>query len=803
MYVNVAVNVPAYGLFTYAVPAETVHRAAIGKRVLVPFGRRTITGYILETTDEPGVAESKSIIDVLDDEPLFSSADAIFYRWLSQYYLYPIGKTLTDILPAGITTDSDRFVTLGQDFDDAPFTPLQREIVSLLKEHPEGLSARVLARKLGRKQLTPTLRRLAERGCVAIHERIEKPTVAVRHESVITACGPLPADIKLTEKQAAVFHVIESAGTITVSELSRQIPHVHSVLRSLEKKELIIRGKQEQYRRAEAGPEPGSPKGAITLNEEQGAALCTIRDALRTHTFTSLVLHGVTGSGKTEIYLKAIEEALALGGSALVLVPEIGLTPFLTSRIGASFGTDRLAVLHSGVTRTVRYDEWRRIQRKEALITIGARSAVFAPASDLRLIIVDEEYDPSYKQDVRLRYHARDAAVMKAKLAKAVILLGAATPDVQTYFNTHHKNYRCLTLSHRYQDRPLPAVTVVDMKNEPSPSGGPPILSRALHTSLEETLAQGKQAMLFLNRRGFTTFLFCRRCGHVFRCRNCSVSLTYHMTDNMLRCHYCDYAVKSPPLCPHCSGTEIGSYGVGTEKLYDTVRELFPAANIARMDSDTTTQRGSHAALLSRLDRGEIDILIGTQMITKGHDFPNVTLVGVVSADMSLNVPDFRAAERTFQLLTQVSGRGGRGSSPGTVIIQTISPDDFSIRYARHHDYAGFYGEEIEHRRALTYPPFSRMIALHITGRDTATAARSATATGRRAREIIKNKNVAIDVLGPAESPLSKIRGAYRWQVILKSADVGALHEVTHELLASHPRGDGTLTVDVDPVNFM
>lgn len=803
MYVNVAVNVPAYGLFTYAVPSDMTDRVAIGKRVLVPFGRRTITGYIIETTDEPGVAESKSIIDILDDEPLFSSTDATFYRWLSQYYMYPIGKTLTDILPAGITTDSDRFVTLCQHRDDSSATPLQREIISLLTDHPEGLSARAIARQLGRKQISPTLRRLAARGCVAVNERIEKPAVAVRHESVISVCDLLPADVKLTDKQTAVFHAIESAGTISVSELGRRFPHVHSVLRSLEKKGLITRGRRERYRRAEAGPELGTPKGTITLNEEQNAALSTALDSLRSHTFTSLVLHGVTGSGKTEIYLKAIEEALALGGSVLFLVPEIGLTPFLTSRIGACFGTERLAVLHSGVTRTVRYDEWRRIQRKEASIIIGARSAVFAPASDLRLIIVDEEYDPSYKQDVRLRYHARDAAVMKAKLANAVVLLGAATPDVQTYFNTHHKNYRCLTLSHRYENRPLPAVTVVDMKMEPSPSGAPPILSRPLQTSLQETLSKGKQAMLFLNRRGFTTFLFCRRCGHVFRCRNCSVSLTYHMADNVLKCHYCDYAVKSPPLCPHCNGTEIGSYGLGTEKLYDTVRELFPAANIARMDSDTTTARGSHAALLSRLEGGTIDILIGTQMITKGHDFPNVTLVGVVSADMSLNVPDFRAAERTFQLLTQVSGRGGRGTSPGTVIIQTVSPDDFSIRYARHHDYTGFYGEEIEHRRALSYPPFSRMIAFHITGRDAATAARSATATGRRARDIVKNKNAAIDILGPAESPLSKIRGAYRWQVILKGPDSNALHEVAHELLASHTRGDGTLTVDVDPVNFM
>ncbi|MBA7565912.1 Primosomal protein N' [subsurface metagenome] len=499
----------------------------------------------------------------------------------------------------------------------------------------------------------------------------------------------------------------------------------------MEKKGLIDISTREVYRSPAASPHIGEENSDIRLNGQQEEALGEIVKGITSRRYFPCLLHGVTGSGKTEVYLKAIEKTVALGGGAIYLVPEITLTPQLMSRIQNRFDRDMVAILHSGIGRSAKYDEWRRIQRGEARLVVGARSAIFAPVRDLRLIIVDEEHDSSYKQEDHLPYNARDLAIVRAKQRAATVILGSATPAVQTYFNTQNRDFRLLELTQRVAGRELPRVDIIDMKKE----GGnkPPLFSRPLIDAVRETLDAGNQTLLFLNRRGFHTFLYCLDCGYIFKCLNCSVSMTHHMHDGSLRCHYCDFRVKAPPVCPTCGGSRIHSYGMGTERVEEEITSLFPGARVGRMDSDSTSRRGSYERILTSLDRGEIDILVGTQMITKGHDFPSVTLVGVVSADTSLNIPDFRAAEKTFQILTQVSGRGGRGDSPGRVIVQTVNPDNGAIRLARDHNYINFYHDEIAMRRELGYPPFSRMVNLVISSTNEAVATGSCFPSARSA----------------------------------------------------------------------
>ncbi|MEA3471288.1 MAG: primosomal protein N', partial [Thermodesulfobacteriota bacterium] len=517
--------------------------------------------------------------------------------------------------------------------------------------------------------------------------------------------------------------------------------------------------------------------------------------------YRSYLLHGVTGSGKTEVYLRAIEKVLDLKGSAIFLVPEIALTPQLISRIKEKFDEDIIAILHSGIGKSSKYDEWRRVQSGDARIIIGARSAIFAPAKNLRLIIVDEEHDASYKQDERLTYNARDLAMVKARLSSATVILGSATPGLQTYFNIREKDIKYLSLTKRVVDRPLPEIEIIDMKGEREERGNLSVLSRRLKGAICDTLESKKQALLFLNRRGFNTFLFCADCGHIFKCLNCSVSMTHHASEGMLRCHYCDYAVKAPPICPSCGGSKIRSHGVGTEKLQEEIETLFPQARVERMDSDSMSKRGAYERILRELDRGTIDILVGTQMIAKGHDFPNVTLVGVVSADTSLNIPDFGASERTFQIITQVSGRGGRGDFPGRVIIQTLNPEQYAITYARDHNYLGFYNEEILTRRELSYPPFSRMVKFRISSTKEDSVKECAELLGDIARKITQNHN--IDVMGPAEAPIAKIKGRYRWHMLLRGKDVKRLHALSGKILERLGKSGADIRLDVDPLNFM
>ena len=801
MFVNVAISISSTGPFTYGVPDGMEGQITVGKRVLVPFGRRRVTGYVIETVSLTELPSVKDIIDILDDAPLFNEEDLAFYRWTADYYLYPLGKTLKVALPGGIDIESNRWVRLAGDrpVNDDTLSDAQRLIMEVVTGYPHGLSIRKLKQVVKRTNLIPDVKRLESLRHIAVEDRLGKAPVGRRRETVVTARSPLPAGLKLTEKQKNIYEFLERNGETELSILRARFKNIRATVTRMEQKGLVSLSMREVYRSPAPLPRIGADTAEIRLNGEQEAALGQIARSMTAGGYFPCLLHGVTGSGKTEVYLRAIEQALLLGGSAIYLVPEITLTPQLLGRIRSRFDRDLIAILHSGVGRSAKYDEWRRIQSGEARIVIGARSAIFAPARNLRLLIVDEEHDPSYKQEDHLPYNARDLAVVRAKQQTIPVILGSATPAIQTYFNTRERDFILLELKKRVAGRELPRVDIIDMKKE-KPST---LLSSPLIGAVAETLESGNQTLLFLNRRGFYTFLYCQDCGYLFKCLNCSVSMTHHMSDGSLRCHYCDFRVKAPPVCPICGGGRIGSYGVGTERIVEEIKRLFPGARVDRMDSDSTAARGAYGRILTAFDRGEIDILVGTQMITKGHDFPGVTLVGVVSADTSLNIPDFRAAEKTFQILTQVSGRGGRGDIPGRVIVQTVNPKNSTIQQARQHDYTGFYRDEVVLRRELGYPPFGRMVNLLVSSTNETAASECAVKLQTVAADVARQSGGSVAVLGPAEAPLYKVKGRYRWQLILKGTDRPTLHSLTRDVLSRGAAPGVRIKADVDPVNFM
>jgi primosomal protein N' (replication factor Y) len=805
MFLRVAVNIPSEKVFTYSVPEELENDVLVGKRVLVPFGKRKMTGYILEVADSSEWDDTKDILEILDRDPLFSENDLLFYRWMSDYYMHPLGKSLKSILPSGIDVESNSWLSLGNDKAKRKLTLTQQDIIEIIGTYPSGLSIRTLKKAIKKNNIYDDIRILQERNLITVEDRLKKPDVKTKTKKCFSLTDDYPFEVKLTDKQREIVDFLKERGESSLSLLRETFRHAPSTTRSLEKKGVIKSSSREVYRKPTEISMIGITNEAKTLTGEQQTALDAIVQGISSGTYMPYLLHGVTGSGKTEVYFSAIKEVLKLNGSVILLVPEIALTPQLLSRIKEKFDDKDIAVLHSGISQSEKYDEWRRIQKGEAKIVVGVRSAIFAPLCNLRLIIVDEEHDTSYKQDDRITYNARNLALVRAMLNSVTVILGSATPGIQTYYNTRERNFRYLSLTKRIDNRPLPRVDIIDMKGERTDAGSVPIVSRCLKEALEETLQSGKQTLLFLNRRGYTTFLYCLDCGYIFKCLNCSVSMTHHIEDSTLRCHYCNYTVKAPPICPECRGHRINSYGVGTEKVEGEIKSLFPEARVERMDSDTTQKRGAYVRILKELDRGDIDILIGTQMITKGHDYPNVTLVGVLSADTSLNIPDFRAAERTFQVLTQVSGRGGRGDTPGRVIVQTFNPDHYPIQRAREHDCLGFYADEISIRRELGYPPFSRMVNFRISSLRRESAMRCASKVALIARQLCCNGNMdnKVKIMGPAEAPIAKIKGRHRWHMLLMGENVSTLHRLTRDILANTKATDSTITVDVDPINFL
>jgi primosomal protein N' (replication factor Y) len=809
MFVRVAIQIPSAKTFTYAVPESLASAVAVGMRAVVPFGRRRVTGFIVELMSEAACDQTvRDILELPDPEPLFGARDLAFYGWIAEYYLHPLGKVLGELLPGGLGIRSERrYLPVTATVDPALagcLSVFQQRILEHLSRHPRGLSARSLARLSGKQELHGDLRILVAAGHVAVKDQVNRPAGRPRQEPWVALVRRQDDGTGLTAVQRSLVACLEQHGDMPARRLLGLAKASPATLKRLEARGIIQRFGREVRREAKQAPPIGGRTGSITLNAAQDAALSEICRCLETGGFCPCLLHGVTGSGKTEVYLQSIAEVLSGPGTALYLVPEIALTQQLLTRIRERFPDQEIAVLHSAISRGARYDQWRGIRRGAARIVVGARSALFAPLPNLRLIVVDEEHDPSYKQDDRLRYHARDLALVKGKLSGATVLLGSATPAVQSFYHAAQGRYRLLTLPDRVDDRPLPTIEVVDLRTERNEQGQTPLFSRTLTDAIRQTLAERRQTLLFLNRRGFHTYLFCPDCGRPLVCPGCDIALTLHAAAGVLKCHHCDYTTGVAATCPACGGGRIRSHGTGTERVEQEARAQFPEARIARMDSDTTSRRGDSERLLHAFDRGEIDILVGTQMITKGHDFPGITLVGVIAADASLNIPDFRAAERTFQILTQVSGRSGRGDDPGRVVIQTFNPDHYVVRRAREHDYAGFFADELPLRRQLAFPPFSRLVGLHLSSPRREQGMRAAAAFGARARELAGGLGGGgLDVLGPAESPLAKIRGRYRWQLLLRGRNSSLLHRLVQQLRESGEGPGIEVQVDVDPVNFM
>jgi primosomal protein N' (replication factor Y) len=796
---EVAVALPVAGTYHYAVPARLAGRVVVGSRVLVPFGARSVSGVVVRIPDEaPADVRVLDVGDALDAEPAVSPELIGLCMWIAEYYEAPPGEVLRGALPAGTQVAADVVVTpteLGRAAAGGQGGALpgrQRDLLAAIVH-----AGRLPRAKLGRR--TQDLDGLVAAGLVAVGEARKAPRVAARTVKVARLADGIDLAAARTTlarapKRLAVLEAL-AAGALETTALAAAVPHAAAALRELVSAGLAAVDKQTIDPTAMAA---GELTGAVfppTLTVQQQAALAAIVEAIAAGGFAPFLLHGVTGSGKTEIYLHAIAEVLALGKTAIVLVPEISLTPQLAARFRARFG-DLVAVLHSGLSDRDRLGEWQRLHTGSARIALGARSAVFAPVANLGIVVVDEEHDGSFKQDDGVRYHGRDVALVRAQRAAAVCVLGSATPSLESFAAARAGRYRLLAMPDRATARPLPAVEILDLRTyQPD---GEAMLSAPLAQALAETLAAGDQAILFLNRRGFATFVLCRGCGHAFRCPHCSVSLTYHRTADRLLCHYCGFGQRVPDVCPKCQSRDtIERKGLGTEKVTAAVTERFPTARVARLDRDVAS--GSKIeGLLGRMARREIDILVGTQMVTKGHDFPGVTLVGVLCADTGLSLPDFRASERTFQLLTQVAGRAGRGDRAGRVLIQTYKPEVAAVACAARHDYQAFYESEITSRNDLGYPPEGRMVAVRIDGPDD--GAVSATAERLAQLALALAKGGSVEVRGPVPAPLARLRGRSRWQIWLRAPDRTALRRVARGVATAEIAAGVRVSVDVDPV---
>ncbi len=766
MLLEVSLPVPLPRTFTYRLEREGPPPAP-GTRVRVPFGRRTLVGWVLGTGRHEPDARLRDVQQVLDlDGPSVTPELLRLCRWIADYYLAPLGQVLRTALPA-VLSDTAR-------------------------DEPPVRTRRVL-------RLTAEL-----------------PSLLQREEVFGRA-----------HRQRACFELLEATGRVAeVTHLTRHSGFSYTVLNGLVERGLAEIIEEEVERDPFAGTaEPPAPD--LTPTPAQAAAIATLRaaaDGPQAAPPAPFLLRGVTGSGKTLVYIELLEEVVVRQGrGAIVLVPEIALTPQTVSRFRARFG-DAIAVLHSALSEGERYDAWRALLAGERRIAVGARSAIFAPVRDLGAIVVDEEHEGSYKQSETPRYHARELAVVRARMAGAVCVLGSATPSLESWNNALRGKFRLLELPTRVEGRPLPPVQVVDMRRsrarpEPGPAGGmgtglaasgrgDGILSPALHAAVRARLERSEQIILLLNRRGYSTFVQCRDCGHVWHCEQCNVSLTYHRRRRRVVCHYCMHEEPAPARCPDCGSADIAFRGVGTEQVERSVIEAFPAARVARMDVDTTSRKWSHHEILSRVGRLEVDILLGTQMIAKGLDFPGVTLVGVINADVGMNLPDFRASERTFQLLTQVAGRAGRGPRGGEVLVQTALPTHYAIRAALEHDYRGFAEQELEERRGPDYPPHCRMLNVVLSGLDQNLVHAAAEETAAWVRDALRGAGEArVRLTGPAPCPIDRIRGRWRWHLLLRSASPGAIGAIGRALAEAFDLRPGParlrVILDRDPVSLL
>jgi primosomal protein N' (replication factor Y) len=743
--------------FDYRIPPQLADTVRIGARVAVPFGRRSAQGYVVGLAERSQYSVLKDIGEVLSKKPLLGDKMLELTRWMGKYYCCPIELAVKCALPdvvrkSKITWKERQFVHAGKisDEDLAKLkrkAPKQARIVEVLRRG-DGMFAAKLLRITDAD--AGSIKRLAEKGLIVVSEQVEERDPF--GGEVFLPTEPL----RLSDEQQAALDLCKAA---IDGSCGSDIP--------------VATGRGKNASPTELASKP-------------------------------VLIHGVTGSGKTEIYLQAIEHTLRQGRDAIVLVPEISLTPQTVERFRARFQNQQITVLHSHLSAGERHDQWHKIRDGQSHIVIGARSAVFAPVQALGLIVIDEEHETSYKQDEAPRYNARDVAVMRGKTEGAAVVLGSATPALESFYNARRGRYELATLTKRVDNCKMPVMRIVDMRQEAIRRKGLHVLSGRLRDAIEARLAKNEQVILFLNRRGYATHMFCPRCGYVAQCPNCSVSLTYHRKQERLVCHFCDHTATAPKICPNpeCRDPAIRYAGMGTEKVESAIQNAFPKARVQRMDSDVMTRKSLYREILNAFRVGRIDILVGTQMIAKGLHFPNVTLVGIIYADMALHLPDFRAGERTFQLLVQVAGRAGRGEIEGEVVVQSFTPFHPAIQYARQHDYLGFYEQEVEYRQQLRYPPRTRLVCLTIRSNSAEKAKFVVAALGR---ELKKHIVADHDTMGePTPAPLAKVQNFYRYQIIVRSDQIMRLTEVLGRVATEMRLPDNVnLTIDVDAISLL
>src|SRR5450631_107639 len=802
-FCDVALPVPLDAVFTYRIPPGM--QPVVGGRVLVPFRQQRLSGIVTELHDRPPRSrdgdrdrdkdkdkevQTKNLLNVLDPAPVLDDQLLRLGKWIADYYLAPIGEVFRTMLP------------LGAEFKRSiAYRTTPEGQMALHRAGTAGSSAR--ARRTPEDQLTEirvldylsaeeemvkeaTLRAATSVSKAVLAGMVRKKWIAredlsdVRDATRTVQVAVLKsAEGKLNPNQCTLIDTMAAAGGRVAVEALRSLEVPRTTLSTLVKREMVeLVDEPAELTRStlKARPSPFD----FQFSGPQAEALTSIQDSVNARKFAGMLLHGVTGSGKTAVYLAGMRSVLAAGRSAILLVPEIGLTPAMAADLHQVFG-EEVAILHSALSDKERAEQWHRIKRGEARMVVGTRSAVFAPVTALALVIVDEEQDPSYKQEEMPRYHARDVAVMRAKMANATVVLGSATPSLESYFNAKKGKYKLLELPDRVEQRPLPEVEIIDMRQEFQETGSEQVISRKLSEEIKDRLEREEQVMVLLNRRGYSPVVLCRACGKTLECKNCAIAMTHHKRSRRMECHYCGYTAPVPKTCAHCGSEYVYFLGTGSEKLEELLHGMFPQARIARLDRDTVRSHEDFERALNGLNEGELDLLVGTQMIAKGHDIHGVTLVGVVGADVALGLPDFRAAERTFQLLTQVAGRAGRGNTPGKVVLQTYFQDHYAVQYAARHDFIGFYEKELQFRSWMHYPPYSALASVLVRSDKLDDALQWSGILGKWFDAI---RHEGVRVLGPAVAPIMRLKRDYRYHFVLKSPSREKLNTTLRAMLA-------------------
>ena len=802
-YARVILDFPALKLFDYIIPPEFKKFATPGTLVLVSVERRLTTGLIFEITEKSDFKSDKikPIVKVFSDFKFISNSQLKLIRWISDYYVCGYGEAARLLYPNGIAVKSYQWIQLSVNSEKIilPKGSNQRKILKLLNSSPMTFSA--LTKKMGAKNIRNSLASLEKSGHIKTERRLHSPKVKPKLESVFNLSAIV--DTKLTNKQKIVVELLNN-GPLNKREIINKTGVSDSVLSALVKKEIIQVEKKEVYRNYSQHYEVPHP--VIRLNPFQLRAVSAINSSLDKGIFKVFLIHGITGSGKTQVYIEVIKQVLLKGKGIICLIPEISLTPQTVARFQNNFGK-KIAVLHSRLSNGERFDMWRQVGSGEIKVVVGARSALFAPVKDLGLIIIDEEHEHTYKQsESRPLYHARSVASVRARSLKIPVVLGSATPSIETFYNAQIEKYELLSLPSRAAGHmQIPNISVIDLRKTSNMGSSDNIISDLLLDKIENRLYAGEQILLLQNRRGYSTFIECTVCGHVEQCAHCAVSLSLHATDNTLRCHFCGYTKSVTRICNSCGSDKLDRKGIGTQKVEKILEKKFPEAVIERMDYDTTSGKKGHEKILTRFEKREIDILVGTQMIAKGLDFPNVTLVGVILADVGFYLPDFRSSEKMFQLLTQVSGRSGRGKIPGEVVIQTYNPDHPIIDFVKHQDFQNYYVKELNDRKALNYPPFMWLALIRVES----SIEKDCPQILEQIKSFIQLETKAseIDILGPAPSAFSKIKDLFRWQLLIKvdqDTDKNAaniievLRKLFHNKKSIVP-DRARLVIDIDP----